>query len=270
MHRLYQLFSITCIIMVCFFQLALNKPNQSILYPIHLISNSHSMNLSSFISSKRAILLFADAMLSVSLYVDLHCILHVVWHWSLALLSFPHSFYIRKECHENLLLHLVPLLWRLLLGFNLVRLVSSAQVAEDLQGKWVQDCSKDGAFRAPLPGPFRCRWYLFICGLLGWVIRMRLYTKADIKALLLSNDRAVERAILAIYARQTNEEQSSQETIHSNGIGFSGAHANLGSYYANWLKSGRHLTGIHLEKARKIASHYVGQLAEIAKERHAP
>lgn len=90
------------------------------------------------------------------------------------------------------------------------------------------------------------------------------HTKESIKALLLRSDRAVERAIVAIYNRQTLDEQSSQETKHSNNIGFSGAHARLGTYYAQWILQGNSLTGRHLEKARKIALHYVGQLVTIA------
>lgn len=87
-----------------------------------------------------------------------------------------------------------------------------------------------------------------------------------INNLLLNNDRAVERAIVAIYNRQTIDEQRCEDTKHSNGIGFSGADARLGSYYAKWILSGKRLTGNHLQKARYMSSKYIRQLVEIATE----
>lgn len=85
-----------------------------------------------------------------------------------------------------------------------------------------------------------------------------------IKWLLTMNDRAVERAILAIYNRQTYDEQVSSDTKHSNGIGFSGADARLGTYYAKWILSGKNLSGNHLDNARMMSHKYVRQLCEIA------
>ncbi|MCI0525954.1 MAG: hypothetical protein L0Y56_00675 [Nitrospira sp.] len=76
--------------------------------------------------------------------------------------------------------------------------------------------------------------------------------------------RAVERAIIAIYSRQTQEEQVSESTLRLNGIGFSGADARLGSYYARWIQNGKRLSGKHLERARKMTLKYRKQLLEIA------
>lgn len=91
-----------------------------------------------------------------------------------------------------------------------------------------------------------------------------IYTKEQIRAMLESNPRAVERAVLALYKRQTPEERVTGETRQLNGIGFSGADARLGTYYAEWVSKGRNLTEPHLSKARRMASKYVGQLADIA------
>lgn len=88
-----------------------------------------------------------------------------------------------------------------------------------------------------------------------------------IKWLVNTNDRAVERAILAIYSRQTEDERSDASTKHSNGVGFSGTDAGLGSYYASWINSGKRLTGKHLVKARLMALKYTRQLVEIATEK---
>src|SRR5574337_1345737 len=89
----------------------------------------------------------------------------------------------------------------------------------------------------------------------------------QIKSLLLSSDRAVERAMVALLERQTVGEQDTSTTQHLNGVGFSAFHAKSGSDYAKWVKSGRRLTGPYLAKARKMAVHYVGQLEAISQAR---
>lgn len=78
------------------------------------------------------------------------------------------------------------------------------------------------------------------------------------------NDFAVERAVVLLYERQTEDEKHGKTTLHSNGRGFSGAHASIGTYWAKWIKDGRRLTGSHLARARVMVSHYVGQLTEEA------
>jgi len=88
-----------------------------------------------------------------------------------------------------------------------------------------------------------------------------------IQFLLAKNDIAVERAIVAIYRRQTRDERDSNSTIEPNGIGFSGTDARLGSYYAKWVLSGKNLSGQHLIKARNMAYKYTRQLVEIATQK---
>jgi hypothetical protein len=85
--------------------------------------------------------------------------------------------------------------------------------------------------------------------------------------LLASNDRAVERAIVAIYNRQTEDEKSDSTTKVRNGMGFAGPDARIGTYYAKWILSGRTLTGKHLDKARQMSFHYIRQLVEVATEK---
>ncbi len=91
----------------------------------------------------------------------------------------------------------------------------------------------------------------------------KVWTEESITELLNNNNKAVEKAIVAIYNRQTEDEKSASDTKHSNGVGFSGADAHTGSYYAKWILSGRNLTGNHLAKGRKIAIKYRGQLLTI-------
>lgn len=93
------------------------------------------------------------------------------------------------------------------------------------------------------------------------------WNKDKIVTLLQTNNKAVEKAIVVIYNRQTLDEQQSKETKHSNGIGFSGAHAALGTYYAKWILDGKSLSGTHLERARKMALRYTAQLLEEIKSK---
>lgn len=90
------------------------------------------------------------------------------------------------------------------------------------------------------------------------------HTKHTIRALLDTNDKAVERAMIVLYDRQTQDEKQVDSTRHHNNRGFNHGDAPRGSYYARWVLSGRALTGNHLAKARSIAKRYAGQLAEIA------
>ena len=60
-------------------------------------------------------------------------------------------------------------------------------------------------------------------------------TKSEIVELLLRNDRAVARALVVLYNRQTVDEQQSEETRHLNGIGFTGADAYSGSLTAKYF-----------------------------------
>jgi hypothetical protein len=92
----------------------------------------------------------------------------------------------------------------------------------------------------------------------------KVWTEEKIRELLWTSDIAVDKAILRLYSHQTSDEQQCGETKHTNGIGFSGAHARSGAYYAKWCLSGRRLSGNHLAKARQIALHYVGQLTKVA------
>lgn len=89
-------------------------------------------------------------------------------------------------------------------------------------------------------------------------------TKESIQDLLAKSDKAVERAMIVIYDRQTQDEKATSDTRHTNQRGFSGAHASKGSYYARWVLSGKHLSGSHLAKARAMSMHYWRQLIEAA------
>lgn len=97
----------------------------------------------------------------------------------------------------------------------------------------------------------------------------KTWTREQIDDILGGSDRAVERAIVRLYERQTSEEQASSSTLDSNARGFDAFSAKRGTYYARWVLSGRSLTGRHLDTARKIARKHSRQLVEIANEREA-
>lgn len=96
-----------------------------------------------------------------------------------------------------------------------------------------------------------------------------MVNEKDIVALLRSNPRAVERAMVVIYDRQTTDEKAVSTTRHSNNRGFQACDARRGSYYARWVLSGKHLTGNHLERARTMAIKYRRQLVDAAKAKEA-
>jgi hypothetical protein len=91
------------------------------------------------------------------------------------------------------------------------------------------------------------------------------HDKATILLLLRTNDLAVERAIVALYRRQTKDEKAVGGTKHANGRGFNHTHARTGTYCAKWILSGKRLTGKWLQECRQMAIFYHRQLLEIAR-----
>ena len=87
-----------------------------------------------------------------------------------------------------------------------------------------------------------------------------------IREKMATDQRWLERAILAIYQRQTQDEQADQATLKRNGIGFNGGDASTGSYMATWLLKGNHLSRDFVAKARRIMPKYAEQLLRIANE----
>lgn len=93
---------------------------------------------------------------------------------------------------------------------------------------------------------------------------MEKNTAEYIGYVLTTNDKAVERAIVVLYNRQTNDEKRDKNTRHRNGRGFNGADARIGSYLAEWILKGNRLSGKWMLKARELAFFYMGQLVEEA------
>jgi hypothetical protein len=91
-----------------------------------------------------------------------------------------------------------------------------------------------------------------------------MWNETTIKQLLDSNQKAVERAIVAIYERQTADEKATHSTSKTNGVGFSQYDAEFLSSLAEWIKRGRSLSPRQLAIGRNKIKRYHRQLAEIA------
>lgn len=92
-----------------------------------------------------------------------------------------------------------------------------------------------------------------------------MWTKDQIVEMLETNDKAVTRAVIAIYKRQTASEQAAQTTQVSNNVGFNHSDAPYLSYCAKYAMNKKtYLSGKHLEKSRNRVKKYWKQLLDIA------
>ena len=90
------------------------------------------------------------------------------------------------------------------------------------------------------------------------------WTKEEIRIKLETNNTWLCRGLVAIYERQTADEQSGSATIHDNGVGFSGCDSSFLSNLAISYKKYGRLSDKQLVSARKAMLKYAGQLARIA------
>lgn len=96
----------------------------------------------------------------------------------------------------------------------------------------------------------------------------RTWTIEEIRFNLLTDPTHVwvERAVLAIYNKQTSTEQVIGDTKYKNGVGFSGSDAAIMSSFATWLlkKKGNRLSPKQFAIAQKKIVKYTKQLVKIA------
>ena len=91
----------------------------------------------------------------------------------------------------------------------------------------------------------------------------RVWDKERIQKLIRTNDLAVYKSLLRIYARQTADEQQAKETRDWNARGFTGIDGNiLSSFVEGYKKYGR-LTESQLCIARNKMKKYWKQLLEV-------
>ncbi len=92
----------------------------------------------------------------------------------------------------------------------------------------------------------------------------KIWKKEDIKDLLIKRDDAVIKGMLRIYDLQTADEQESETATHLNGVGFSGAHAEIMCSMSKFYQKRNFLSPKQMTYARRIMLRYAGQLTKIA------
>lgn len=105
-----------------------------------------------------------------------------------------------------------------------------------------------------------------------------MWTKERVQALLATNDLAVERAVVALHDRQTQDEKRDADTKYHNKRGWRANHAPTLTFYAAIILKGWkqpngkkrvHLNPNKLANARKVVMMYHKQLCEIANAKEA-
>ena len=93
---------------------------------------------------------------------------------------------------------------------------------------------------------------------------IRYYTKSELveglKGQIAQNNNQAVKALLTIYKNQTFEEQTVQETIEDNGIGFNGTDAEFCSSLAEQYLKYKKLSVKQYNSLRKVMQKYAGQL----------
>jgi hypothetical protein len=95
---------------------------------------------------------------------------------------------------------------------------------------------------------------------------MKTWTSDEIKEKLLSSDKWIISGLMAIYRRQTDDEQSNGKTAHDNGIGFNSVDSEIMSSFAKWHKKNGYLSNKQIAIARKKIIKYNKQLTQIANQ----
>lgn len=90
------------------------------------------------------------------------------------------------------------------------------------------------------------------------------WTKEHIQHLIQTNDRAVERALIQIYNRQTADEQRCSTTNRENSVGFTAFDAEYLTAIAKQCIENHGLTGGQIHRIRPKMMKYWRQLLEIA------
>lgn len=90
------------------------------------------------------------------------------------------------------------------------------------------------------------------------------WSREVILEMIQTNDYMLCRGIIAIWNKQTKDEQRIQDTRHYNGVGFNGVDAKFLSSIASQLERGKKLSSKQIYCSRKRMLKYAGQLTRIA------
>ena len=94
-----------------------------------------------------------------------------------------------------------------------------------------------------------------------------MYTKEQIQDNLRSNPRWIQRSLVVLYQRQTQDEQTTGKTRVFNNVGFNGPDSGYLSYCSRWVLSGRNLNEKHLQKCGSRLPKYWRQIQSLIQER---
>jgi phage terminase Nu1 subunit (DNA packaging protein) len=94
-----------------------------------------------------------------------------------------------------------------------------------------------------------------------------IYTKEVIKSLLSTDSKWMERGVIVLYERQTQDEQKTGQTHVYNNRGFNSSDSRYMTWVAKWLLESKsnHLNEKHKAKVAKSLPKYWGQILEIIK-----
>lgn len=95
---------------------------------------------------------------------------------------------------------------------------------------------------------------------------MRIWTEAEIKSLIQTNDEVLYRALKKLYGEQTSSEQYSGETRERNGRGFNGVDSRFLSSVSEFLLKRGFLTTKQKVATRRMLVKYNKQLTRLANE----
>lgn len=96
----------------------------------------------------------------------------------------------------------------------------------------------------------------------------RQFTVKEIRAYLGSDPVWARHAILALYARQTQDEQATEATLEHNERGFTGGDARMLTSFARQILYGKTLTPKQLAVAYRKLPKYARQLWEVGQAQH--
>jgi hypothetical protein len=89
-----------------------------------------------------------------------------------------------------------------------------------------------------------------------------IYTEEFIKSKLSTDPRWIERGLVVLFNRQTEDEKNTQQTKWDNGMGFNGSDSGYLSYCSKWVLSGKNLNEKHLKKCGSKLPKYWRQILE--------
>ena len=93
---------------------------------------------------------------------------------------------------------------------------------------------------------------------------MKVWTKEEIKNLLLINDIMVVKSLVKLYQLQTVDEQRAGETTHQNGVGFNGTDSQFLSSCARFAMQTGYLSQKQIAIVRRKIMKYARQITDIA------